>query len=340
MWHLETALREFRRAELALRTRPTRSRIAGDVALRSAFALGSLVVMMKGNLPAAVLASGIGGATAISLIGSWFHEALHGNVLRSSRARYVVRLLCSAPLAVSQLWWTEKHLRGHHPNPQDPDRDPDIQFGPLARVSAGQRWRITHRFQRYSFWMLAPLATLAMALPGEFARARTKRKRTSNGLAVQYVLEKYGPSIVYWCAVFASRPIRESLLVLAIFFLVSGWLASAITQSQHTVVSRNLPDDVELPPLANQFLRSADLTHSTRFWWWVSGGTSHHVTHHVVPQLTFLELPAATGRLSAALAGHEFDIAVYPSFRSALRSHLGVLRLLSSPPASPSFERS
>ena len=329
---LERALRSFCRQELQSRRPPSPLRIAADVGPRVALAALGVASMTRSDLPLACFGAGLLAVATVSLVGSWFHEALHGNILRSSTARYLVRVTCTAPLAVSQSWWNYKHLRGHHPNPQDPERDPDIQFGPIARVCNDQEWRPTHRLQAWTFWLFSPLTTIAMAMPGEFRHLRSARRVGTRGHFWRYAIEKYTPSLLFWLPFYWTRPLPTALVVSGVFWLTTGIIAAAVTQAQHTALTRPLGVDDPLP-LTKQLLSSSDLTSSLRMWWWVSGGTSKHVVHHLVPKLTFLELPAATIRLNECLRPFALEVHTFPSFRAVLKSHTRILRDLGRPPS-------
>jgi linoleoyl-CoA desaturase len=324
---LETELRSFRRSELANRSRPPLSRLLADLLPRLSLLAVTGAMALFGDAAIAGAGSLASGVVSISLIGSWFHEAVHNNLRLASGTRRVARYAFSAPFAASQLWWDQKHLRGHHPYPKDALRDSDIQFGCLARVSADQQWRPTHRVQHWTFWLLAPLGTLAMTLPTELARLRrADTSRTVTG--PRYLADKYGPFLIVWVPVLlvSSHP----WLVFACFFGASGVTASLISQVQH-----NSNADVcarSVGKLSYQLLSSSDLSGRQRLWWWMSGGTSFHTVHHLVPQLTFLELPAATRRLSLILEPLGYQVHTYPTMRSAWCAHVARLAQLSGRP--------
>lgn len=294
--------------------------------------MGSLGgILLASSWKVAAFAGAVCGAAYISLIGSWFHEAVHRNLRLSSPRLRMIRYLCSAPFGVSQYWWDEKHLRGHHPSPHAMD-DPDTRFGIFARVNPNVAHHKMHRVQTVTFWLLSPFATLAMAAPGELRHLRNSSSYRGLG---RYLLDKYLPPAVFWGLIsFGSPRLSHVLPGLIAFFASSGLIATIVTQSQHSSVA--LDDHITDPTLrfARQFVRSADLTNRRGIWWWLSGGTSLHVVHHLAPRLTFLELPRARAQLDRRLEGTGWRVREFASARSAFLAHLRTLSALSRPKVS------
>ncbi len=324
---VEAALRQFKRQELRGRKKSSAIQIASDVGLRSvALAVGWYGVL-RGDVVVSIAAAMWCGLVSISLVGSWFHEALHGNLGIRGWRRSAIRYAITAPFAVSQPWWDYKHLRGHHPSPRDALLDPDIQFGALARVTPAQPYRTTHRLQHVTFWLLAPLATLAMLVPKELKQLRRLSPRSAPTVA-RFLIDKYVFFVLLWGGVILARGPMLGMGVWCAFFLTTGTLAAVIAQVQHN--ANRLPTvPVSSADLTYQLQSSSDIGCHKGLWWWVSGGTTFHVVHHLVPQLSFLELPASTTRLRRVLDDHGETVPMFATMSVALRSHRARLRELS-----------
>lgn len=327
---LEAALRVYRRGELLNRRRPSTVRVLLDVASRFIpLGICVLVLLLNPSLPVAMVASAVCGIVVVSLVGSWYHELLHNNLRLRWPTRTVLRAVAAGPLALSNKWWRVKHLQGHHPHPKDPDLDPDIQFGALARVVSGQRSRAIHRYQHVSFWLLSPFATIAMLSPMDIFRLYQSPLGAGRWAAARSLADKYTIYTVVWGILLGLHGLAAGLVIWLSFHCASGIAATLITQAQHNAGASEVPANPAAHKLLYQLRVTNDVGRPSGLWWWISGGTTLHVVHHLVPQLTFLELPGATRRLRMTLAEFDDQIPHYPNMRMAVRAHRTRLHELS-----------
>ncbi|MEU6848603.1 fatty acid desaturase [Actinacidiphila alni] len=274
---------------------------------------------------------------SVSMVGSWFHDAVHGNVRGGRWKVEAVLRAGSAPLGLGPRWWFHKHVQLHHRYVGNPAFDPDIQFGVLGRVTAEQTWHPFHRAQHLYMWVLLPFSTLNMLKPGELWAGRKDVVRRAvgprrKGWAWFLLADKYVPHAAVWTPVFVFLPPRRALLTFLLFHFVSGTLVSLITQVQHnTDLAEYGPSAGGTESLSAQLSRSTDVGGGRGFWYWLSGGTTYHCVHHIAPSLTFPELPAATARLTALLAGTGERVRTHPSMWAAVKSHGRLIRALSRP---------
>ncbi|MFD9889731.1 fatty acid desaturase family protein [Amycolatopsis sp. NPDC059027] len=269
----------------------------------------------------------------VSLLGSWFHDAVHGNVPWSKLSVMIIARLGAGPLGISPLWWQYKHVRMHHRYVGNPEFDPDIQFGLLARVSSAQRWSTWHRTQHVHMWFLMPFSTLNMLKPSEVWYTRRYRRYREFGSAPKcwvFLVDKYATFAAVWCPLFILTSLSSAFVDLVLFMLFTGALASLITQVQHnTDLTVGDEDFSKIYPLCEQLVRTTDVGCSKGFWWWLCGGVNFHVVHHIAPTLSFLELPGATSRLRASLQEISIELPTHRSLFGALQSHARLLKVLS-----------
>jgi fatty acid desaturase len=292
--------------------------------------IGTLLLEFPRNIPAIVVFA----VATVSMLGSWFHDAVHKNI---NASRTVVELLArigSSPVGFSPRWWDYKHVRLHHRYVSNPEFDPDIQFGYFARVSKAQPWRHPHAAQHIYLWMFLPFATLNMLKPSEVWAVRRYRNYKGFGLppsGLFFLVDKYPPLAVVWLPVFIHQGIRTGLLCFLIFQLLAGTLVSVITQVQHNTALSDDSDDYSMRwPLCEQLARTTDVGTTKGLWWWLCGGTNFHVAHHLIPSLTFLELPAVTTRLRIELERSGIQYPLHGRLRTALASHALLLKNLAS----------
>ncbi|MDQ4078594.1 MAG: fatty acid desaturase, partial [Chloroflexota bacterium] len=120
---------------------------------------------------------------------------------------------------------------------------------------------------------------------------------------------------------------QRTVVLFLIFQALSGVITSIFTQVQHNTADAIGGELIE-DPLVRQFLSSSDVGSSRRLWWWISGGATLHVAHHLLPQLSFLEAPGATLRLRKHLDEVGVAFPAYPNMRRALSAHRALLRHL------------
>jgi linoleoyl-CoA desaturase len=333
---LEDRLRAFRAEELANRSRPSTSLVAIDLISRLLPAVagyvGMAVLPFPKNLPAVVIFA----IATVSLLGSWFHDAVHGSAHVPGVVAALMERIGSAPVGFSPKWWAYKHVRLHHRYVSNPELDPDIQFGYLGRVSRSQPWRAPHSTQHVHMWFLLPLATLNMIKPSEPWLMRRFGGRAGFGAPPPvwvFLVDKYVPCALVWLPVFLSQSWWGAAGTFLSFHLVAGTLVSFITQVQHNTLLADDGDDFSMRwPLCEQVLRTTDVGVAQGVWWWICGGANFHVAHHLAPSLSFLELPSVSTRLRFNLREVGVELPVHKNMFSAIASHAALIRTLARRP--------
>ncbi|MCF2527250.1 fatty acid desaturase family protein [Yinghuangia soli] len=335
---LEAVLRAYRKDELRHRRRPPAVRYWSDLAVRAAaLAMGYALCFAASPLlyvPGVVLFA----LVSVSMIGSWFHDALHGNVPGGRWRVAAILRAGSAPTGIGPRWWFHKHVQLHHRHVGDARFDPDIQFHYFGRVTADQQWFPQHRYQHLYMWFLLPFSTLNMLKPSELWTVRREAvQAVLGGRGRRYgwvlLLDKYLPHVLVWAPLFAWLPLGRAAALYLAFHLIAGTFVSLITQVQHNTDLAEYGGGGETTAsLVTHLRRSTDVGQRRGFWYWLSGGTTYHVVHHLAPSLSFQELPYSTKRLVSALEGTGERVRVHPGMWAAVKSHGRLIRTLSNPP--------
>jgi linoleoyl-CoA desaturase len=332
---LEIVLRSFRRRELRERTVPSRRQLASDLSIRFSVFLAGYIGTITIGYPQNLLAIILFAIASVSVLGSWFHDTVHGNLRTLKSLSSTAMRIGAAPVGFSVSWWRYKHVKLHHRYVGDPEFDPDIQFGSLLRVSRSQKWHRLHSIQQYYIWLLLPFSTLNMLKPNELRQRRKFERKcpTFHCPPSSLILfNKYGPFFAVWAPAAIFQSASSALCSFLTYQLVTGTLVSLITQVQHnTDISDDSADFSRRWPLCDQLMRTSDVANLHRgIWWWVCGGTNYHVVHHLIPSLSFLELPEVTKRLQVELQKAGFSLNNHSNMLTAARSHGRLLRVLSS----------
>jgi linoleoyl-CoA desaturase len=337
---LESRLRQFRSQELANRRLPSRSVIASDLAARLLPMTLGYAAMIIVRFPYNLLAVLVFAITTVSMLGSWFHDAVHGNIRASGFMTELLARIGSAPVGFSPRWWLYKHVRLHHKYVGNPEFDPDIQFGYLGRVSFAQEWHRLHSTQFIHMWILLPFATINMMKPSELWAIRRLRKYKGIGrppFGWVFLIDKYPPLVITWLPVLLVQDFSSFVVTFLVFQLIAGTLTSLVTQVQHNTLLADRSTNYSMRwPLSDQLARTTDVGKARSAWWWLCGGTNFHIAHHIMPTLSFLELPGVTGRLRNELADLGVPYQSHDTVRAALRSHALLIRELSRRPTEQS----
>jgi linoleoyl-CoA desaturase len=334
----EARLRQFRATELANRQKPGRLVIATDVLSRLTPLFAGYLLTLLLPFPENIAAVALFAVADVSMLGSWFHDSVHVSVKARTPLVKVLGRIGAAPVGFSPKWWFYKHVKMHHRYVNNPEFDPDIQFGHLARLSSSQPWHALHATQHMHMWPLLPFATINMLKPNEIWGVRRLKLHKGIGTpppAWVFLMDKYVPLTVVWVPVLHYQGLRRGAVCFLAFQLIAGGLVSVVTQVQHNTALADDSDDYSMRwPLCEQLARTTDVGVSRGLWWWLAGGTNFHVAHHIIPTVSFLELPAITARLRVELASMGVPFPVHANIGAAIKSHEILLRRLAKTPAS------
>lgn len=285
------------------------------------FAACYCAVLLSGSARMLYAASVSMGVLQVGLVATLFHECVHRNLsLPRSSQDWLARAV-GAPLGLSLAWWRIKHVRLHHPHVGLIEIDPDIQFAAIARVKSDQEWRRQYRFQALHGPIACMLIGINMLSPKDLRRVTEHQQRRY----VVLLLEKYGPFALVWTPVIWKLGLARGALVFLLFELTAGALGSVVVQLQHNTTLANRRSRRSLSSkFERQFFSTADTRSPLGVWWWLSGGTSRHVVHHLCPNLTYVQLPRAT----RIVRSYRVDWPEHRNVFGALAAHIRLISQL------------
>jgi len=223
-------------------------------------------------------------AVVFTQIGFIGHDAGHRQIFRSKRANYLVGLLHgNLAIGLSYGWWVDKHNR-HHANPNQEDKDPDIDIGALAftsgqaRAKRGRVTRFIARHQRYLFFPLLLLESAQLHVSSVQAVAgRGLRYRSWEALMLGLHAAGYLTVVLL-----VLSPVKAVAFIVVQQALFGLYLGCAFA-----------PNHKGMPMLAaddqTDFLRRQVLTaRNVRGSWLVDvalGGLNYQIEHHLFPSM-------------------------------------------------------
>jgi linoleoyl-CoA desaturase len=282
---------------------------------------------------------------ALAMAGIGFNVQHDGNHGAYSRRPWVNKIMALSLnlLGGNAYFWHFKHNIAHHSFPNISGADDDISLGPFGRLSPHDRHRGFHRFQYLYVWFLYAMLAIEWQLSGDF------RSLIRPGVADTPVARPRGWEQLYFWAgkicfyglAFVVPLLRHRpVIVIAFYVLTSailGLTLAIVFQLAHCIEGTMFrqPDPesrrVERDWSAHQVEASADFARGSRVLTWYLGGLNFQIEHHLFPKVCHLHYPALSSIVERTCAEHGVAYLCHPTMRSALASHVRLLRRLGRP---------
>jgi fatty acid desaturase len=225
-------------------------------------------------------------------LGFMAHEATHNQILKTSRANYVLSLLLfNLSLGASRAWWAQKH-NVHHAQPNRLGTDPDIEGGVIATnepeaVKARGVARLIMRRQGVAIWPLLSLGVLQIHV---YSAGFLCNRRLRNGGCEACLLLIH--SVAYVAGLILLLGVGKGLLFALIHQMLLGAYLGSVFLTNHLGMPMLQPDD-EGDFLNRQILTARNLR-ANPVSDYVFGALSCQIEHHLFPTMPRFHLRAAS----------------------------------------------
>ena len=222
-------------------------------------------------------------AVMFTQLGFLGHDAGHRQMFASHRANYLTGLmLANLAVGLSYGWWVDKHVR-HHAHPNDENRDPDVEAGPLIFTTgqagaASPAGRFFYRFQAWTFFPLLLLEAVNLRVGSIRYLSRPgnpHRGREALLLGVHL--------IGYLFAVFAVMSPLHAIAFIAVHQGLFGlYLGCSFAPNHKGMPALSAEDDRDF--LRRQVLTSRNVNGN----WFTDaalGGLNYQIEHHLFPSM-------------------------------------------------------
>lgn len=266
------------------------------------------------------------------------HDAAHGSY-SSSKALNEIMSLTLNLMGGNAYIWKVKHNIVHHTYTNINGEDEDIHV-PILRLSPDQPRRWYHRYQHLYAPVLYMFTSLMWVLFNDYYKYFA-RKIESTPIPRMSLSEK----MIFW---------GSKLLNLAIFLLIPAWIfgwlpaligllimhgsmgitLALVFQMAHCVEDTRFPmpqpesKKIENEWALHEVATTANFGTNSKLLYWLIGGLNFQIEHHLFPRISHVHYPAISSIVREVCQEFQVPYVAYPSFASAVRSHLRYLRRL------------
>lgn len=268
------------------------------------------------------------------------HDALHGSY---SSHKWLNKILGYSMdlIGGSGYMWKITHNGIHHTYTNIHEIDEDLEVTSMMRLSPRQDYKKIHRFQQYYFMAVYSFASFFWVFLKDYVRfARKGMVGTKSGKhPTSELLKTIAGKLVYY-----SYLIVIPLLVVHVTWwqfiigfmtmhLVAGAILGIVFQLAHVVEETEhlIPDEagqMENAWIIHQMRTTANFGPKNKLLTWFVGGLNFQVEHHLFPNICSIHYSAISPIVQTVAQEFGVPYHMHPSFRSAVASHVRVLKKL------------
>jgi len=303
------------------------------------FLFYSCILLFGNSTPLLFLFYILCGITMIVLFINAFHDAAHGALFKKPKHNewfmYVLELFGG-----NHWLWTRRHINLHHAFPNVPDWDVDIKQSDIIRIFPNSPLFNYHKYQHIYMWLIYPLYSLNWIYIRDFKDFFGKKDNY-----VKKVVDKIPTIEIY--KMFAAKIINLVYVLFVPMLLLNqpwymvlyAWLAMHMCGSALGVValvSTHVDEDAHFPGTdeegnlsatwaMHQMIVTKDFSTDSKLANFLYGGFTHHVAHHLFPNVGHTYYPYITPIIRRYAEEYDLPYTSYP-FYHAVRSHFRMLK--------------
>jgi linoleoyl-CoA desaturase len=270
------------------------------------------------------------------------HDALHGAYSRQPAVNRALGFVFDL-VGANGYMWKITHNVIHHTYTNIHGIDEDLTVSPLLRLSPDAPRRGFHRWQQWYALPAYSLSTLFWVFVKDYQQFLAKdlgpykgRTHPRSEVAILLVTK----ALYYTWAVaipllVIDLPWWQIGVGFIVVHLVAGTILGVVFQLAHVVEDTEYPapDErgaMESAWMVHEMRTTADFGRGNALLNWYVGGLNFQVEHHLFPRVCSVHYPAISPIVEAVAQECGVPYHAAPTFRSAVRSHLTMLKRLGS----------
>jgi len=284
--------------------------------------------------PWGLLASIIMGLATCSLIGSFGHERIHGNLAEPTKSQGVflrhtgdVLWGLFIPLMPERFFQYE-HIK-HHLYSMNPQQDYDVfALKELVRLSPELPARRYQAFQHYYAPLVYANYIFLQILGGYTSSFFEKRDLLADKGVLRSIIVMSTVAIIFHIAIpIYLTNVWWVLLCTSIYFFT--WqIAIYLTSGVPHMTNASAIREKHASWARHVCCVTKNLKCGNRFYDWLTGGLNYHLVHHLLPSVPREHLPAVSPIVEKTCAEFGYPFHTYTSFWRYVRDHYRFLREL------------
>jgi linoleoyl-CoA desaturase len=287
----------------------------------------------------AILLSGFMGFV-LALIGfNVMHDSCHGSY---SSKKWVNQLMGYSMnlLGSNQFIWKMKHNVIHHTYTNVDGVDDDIIKVPVLRHCKSQPYKKIHRYQHVYGFVLYAVSTILWVFLTDMVKYF---KMDISGTAIKkFPLQEH---IIYWVTkvlyvvIYIAVPVyflgfSTFIVGYLVMNAIFGLTMSIVFQLAHAVEITEFDDATHANLLIEkewaefQINTTADFAPKSQLANWLCGGLNFQVIHHLFPFVSHVHYQSLQPIVEKVCKKYNIHYNVFPTFGTALASHVNYLKVL------------
>lgn len=278
------------------------------------------------------------GLILVSIAFNVMHDACHGSYSRKKWINELLGLTMNA-LGSNAYIWKIKHNVVHHTYTNVDGIDDDIIKSPLLRLCPTQKRTPVHRLQFIYMFAVYSLSTILWVFVTDMM------KYFSRKIVVTEMKISLKEHILFWVSkvlYFGFYIVLPVLLLgwqswLAGYLIVNctmGLTLALVFQLAHVVEKTSFEEageqakTIDTEWAVHEVKTTANFAPGNAIISWFVGGLNYQVEHHLFPRVSHIHYPAISELVREQCEKFALPYHCYPTIRSAVASHIRVMKQL------------
>ena len=265
------------------------------------------------------------------------HDGSHGSFSNNKWINVIAAYSINI-LGGDALLWKNKHNIIHHTYTNIEGHDQDIAQLPVLRLNSMQKKYYLHRFQHLYCFLVYGLSSLLWVFLLDFIKyfqGKIGNFKINNMETQDHAI--FWLSKITYFTFYLAVPIllwgwTAAIVGFLIFHFVLGVILSTVFQLAHVVEEAEFTDNhlsnnkIEDEWALHQLKTTTNFCTKNDWMTWFVGGLNFQVVHHLFPKISHVHYPALNKIVVETCAEYQVPYHEFPSFISALRSHMNHLK--------------
>lgn len=273
---------------------------------------------------------------------SIMHDAIHGSYSKNKTVNTILGEVINL-VGGASINWKIQHNVLHHTYTNIDGYDEDIDTPFFLRFSPNVKLRKVHKLQFLYAWFFYGLLTLNWATFKDFDSLLRYKKmgllKSTNTtfkkelIKLLFFRTAYFSYIIVLPLLFSNGSALVTILGFLAMHWVAGFILSCIFQPAHVMETSEFSnakngEEVGKDWASHQVLNTVNFAPKNKLLTWYVGGLNFQIEHHLFPNICHVHYTGLSKIVEETAKEFNLPYNVKPTFRSALWSHMKMLKQL------------